>query len=101
MPRDNKVLALAELGEVLASARKDGKRVVLCHGVFDLMHPGHVLHFKAARQHGHILAVTVTPDRFVDKGPGRPVFNQWLRLETLAALECVDYVALNEWPTAV
>ena len=44
--------------------------------------------------------VTVTPDIYVDKGPGRPVFNQNLRAESIAALECVDYVAINKWPTA-
>ena len=49
---------------------------------------------------GDILVVTVTPDRYVDKGPGRPVFDQNLRAESIAALECVDYVAINEWPTA-
>ena len=47
-----------------------------------------------------ILVVTVPPDRFVDKGPDRPVFNQDLRVESIAALECVDYVAVNRWPTA-
>lgn len=97
----NKVHVLADLERILAHARDGGNRVVLCHGVFDLMHPGHVLHFKAARQHGDILVVTLTPDQFVNKGPGRPVFNQRLRIETIATLECVDYVALNEWPTAV
>ena len=49
---------------------------------------------------GDVLVVTVTPDRFVDKGPGRPVFDQGLRAESIAALESVDYVAVNCWPTA-
>lgn len=101
MPGREKVLSLAELAKVAEAARREGKRLVLCHGVFDLMHPGHVLHLKAARRHGDLLMVTLTADEFVRKGPGRPAFNQRLRLETLAALECVDYVALNEWPTAV
>ena len=97
---DSKILTLQQLDRQLGAARADGKRVVLCHGVFDLMHPGHVLHFKAAKSHGDLLVVTITPDRFVNKGPGRPVFNQRLRAETIAALECVDHVAINEWPTA-
>ncbi len=59
------------------------------------------MHLKAAREFGNILVVTVTPDQFVTKGPGRPVFNQNLRLEIIAALEYVDYVTLNKWPTAV
>jgi len=49
---------------------------------------------------GDILVVTVTPDVYVDKGSDRPVFNQDLRAESIAALECVDYVAINKWPTA-
>ena len=49
---------------------------------------------------GDILVVTLSPDRHVDKGAGRPAFNETLRAETLAALECVDYVAINKWPTA-
>ncbi len=99
--RRGKIRALRELEEVLQEARAAGKRIVLCHGVFDLLHPGHILHFKEARKQGDLLVVTVTPDKFVRKGPGRPVFNQRLRLEALAALEDIDYAVLNEWPTAV
>lgn len=99
--RDGKTLTFLQLKEVVEEARNKGKKIVLCHGVFDLMHPGHILHFKAARRHGDLLVVTVTPDHFARKAPGRPVFLQRLRMETIAALECVDYVALNEWPTAV
>lgn len=95
-----KIKHLNELERELAAIRKKGKMIVLCHGVFDLMHPGHILYFQGAKKHGDILVVTLTPDHFVNKGPGRPVFNQRLRLESIAALECVDYVAINEWPTA-
>jgi len=49
---------------------------------------------------GDVLLVTITPDIFVDKGPGRPVFDETLRAESIAALECVNYVAINKWPTA-
>jgi len=101
MSASSKIKSISELSDVLDSEQKNGKQVVLCHGVFDLVHPGHVLHFKAARNFGDFLIVTVTPDRYVHKGPGRPAFNERLRMEAIAALECVDYVALNEWPTAV
>jgi hypothetical protein len=47
------------------------------------------------------LFVTLTADEHVNKGPGRPVFNADLRAENLAALECVDYVAINNKQTAV
>jgi len=98
---DAKILSLDELATVLSRARARGKRAVQCHGVFDLLHPGHIRHLEAARGEGDLLVVTVTPDRFVNKGPGRPVFNQRLRAESLAALVSVDYVAITESPTAV
>ncbi|MCM8527156.1 MAG: PfkB family carbohydrate kinase [Lentisphaeraceae bacterium] len=96
-----KILPLKELSEVLNTARSDSeKTVVQCHGCFDLLHIGHIRHFTEAKSKGDILVVTVTPDRFVNKGPGRPAFKEHLRLEAIASLDCVDYVALNEWPTA-
>lgn len=97
----DKIVSLPALAELTRTARQQGCVVVHCHGCFDLMHPGHILHFQAARKMGDLLVVTVTPDRFVDKGPGRPAFSEALRLVSIAALECVGHVALNEWPTAV
>jgi rfaE bifunctional protein nucleotidyltransferase chain/domain len=96
-----KIRSLDELTQISGRLRESGKVIVQCHGVFDLLHPGHIRHFEAARREGDILLVTVTRDEFVNKGPGRPVFNQWLRAEAVAALQCVDYVALSERPTAV
>lgn len=78
-----------------------GTGAVLCHGCFDLLHLGHVRHLQEARQYGAYLIVTVTPDEFVRKGPGRPAFKQAERAEMVAALGCVGYVAVNRWPTAV
>ena len=101
MDSSTKIKSLTELETILQQARVNGRQIVLCHGVFDLLHPGHILHFREARKQGDVLVVTVTPDKYVRKGPGRPVFNQRLRLETIAGLEGVDYTALNEWPTAV
>ena len=101
MPNTHKILPINALAEKVAAFRKKGKTVVLCHGVFDLMHPGHIKHLQAARRLADALVVTVTPDRFVDKGPGRPAFPEQLRVESIAALECVDYAAVNRWPTAV
>jgi rfaE bifunctional protein nucleotidyltransferase chain/domain len=95
-----KLLQLEDLARRLAEHRARGQKVAQCHGVFDLLHVGHLRHFKQARARADLLVITVTPDRFVNKGPGRPVFNEDLRLETLASLEMVDYVALNRWPTA-
>ncbi len=90
-----------ELADIAARLRKRGKKIVHCHGVFDLVHPGHIRHFQAAKKEGDVLIVTLTADRLVRKGPGRPVFNEQLRAEALSALEVVDYVSVIEKPTAV
>lgn len=95
-----KMRTLAELETIAADARAAGQTVVLAHGVFDLLHMGHVRHLREARSHGTLLVVTLTPDRFVNKGPNRPVFTETLRMEMLASLAFVDYVAINEGPTA-
>jgi len=97
----NKIIDVEKLGKLCSGLKGKGKKVVQCHGVFDLLHPGHIYHFKAAKKKGDVLIVTVTPDEYVNKGPGRPIFNHRLRAESIAAIECVDYVAVNKWPTAV
>jgi rfaE bifunctional protein nucleotidyltransferase chain/domain len=96
-----KILDLSELAARSLQLRAEGKRVVLCHGTFDLMHTGHIRYLQRARQEGDILLVTVTADAYVNKGPGRPVFNEYLRAENLAALACVDFVAVNHAVSAV
>ncbi|MBW2260149.1 MAG: adenylyltransferase/cytidyltransferase family protein, partial [Deltaproteobacteria bacterium] len=98
---DPKIKTLEEVTSLVGALKSEGKTIVMCHGVFDLIHPGHIRHFQAAKREGDVLVVTLTPDEFVGKGPGRPVFNQALRAEFLASLACVDYVAINQWPTAV
>ena len=73
---------------------------VQAHGCFDLLHLGHIRHLQAARAAGDRLIVTVTPDRFVNKGPGRPAFSAAQRAEALRALSCVDDVRITDSPTA-
>jgi len=104
MPDTSKVKTLDELADLLAERREaaSGKPpvVVHCHGVFDLLHIGHIRYLQKARELGDLLVVTATPDRYVNKGPHRPAFTEKHRLDSLAALDCVDYVALNAWPIA-
>jgi cytidyltransferase-like protein len=76
-------------------------RVVLCHGVYDVLGFAHARHLRAAKSLGDVLVVTVTPDESVGKGPGRPVFSQEERVEMVSALKWVDYAAVNLWPDAV
>ena len=95
-----KIKNLEELPILFSKLKSEGKKIVHCHGVFDLLHVGHIKHFKEAKNFGDILIVSITPDEFVNKGPGRPAFSTSLRLEALSALESVDYVVANKWPTA-
>ncbi len=97
----DKIVSLDKLAELARHYRQHQQRIVLCHGTFDLMHIGHIRYLQRARQQGDVLLVTITADGFVNKGPDRPIFNQQLRAENLAALECVDGVAINEAITAV
>ena len=97
----SKIKDVKELSEIVPTLKNSGKKIVQCHGVFDLLHPGHIRHLEAAKREGDVLFVTITKDVHVAKGPGRPVFNERLRAESVAALECVDFVALSNSPTAV
>ncbi len=97
----NKIFPIKTLGNIISKIKKKGKSTVLCHGVFDLLHVGHIKHLKKAKSLGDKLIVTVTSDRFVNKGPNRPVFNQNLRIEAIAALDSVDFVAVNDSSTAI
>ena len=96
----DKIASVDDIAALSASFRSQGRTVALAHGVFDLVHMGHVRHLESARLEGDILVVSITPDRHVNKGPGRPVFPEQFRAEMVAALECVDCVVVNQWPTA-
>lgn len=93
-----RVLTLHELAVIVRQLQAAGKRVVHSHGVFDLLHIGHIRHFEQAKMMGDVLVVTITEDQHVNKGPHRPAFPQQLRAESVAALGMVDYVAINRWP---
>ena len=80
--------------------RKEKKTIALCHGVFDLLHPGHFEHFRAASELADIVVVSVTSDKYVNKGPGRPVFNLQTRMKTLSYLNTIDYVVASDFSDA-
>jgi rfaE bifunctional protein kinase chain/domain/rfaE bifunctional protein nucleotidyltransferase chain/domain len=96
----NKIIQLKEISGIISSKKNQGKKIIHCHGVFDLLHIGHIKHFEEAKKMGDILIVSITPDKFVNKGPGRPAFSTGLRLEALSALENIDFVVANEWQSA-
>ena len=101
MTNSEKIVPLQSLTRLCEEARSRGETVVQAHGVFDVLHVGHLRHLRTARAFGTKLVVTITSDRFVNKGPGRPLFNADLRCEMLAALDVVDYVAVNDSANAV
>lgn len=103
-PKDigrDKIIEVGALMDIAEVCRGSGRRLVLCHGVFDLLHMGHVRHFHEAKKFGDVLAVSITADEFVNKGPGRPAFPAPIRAEMLAALADVDWVTINDAPDAI
>jgi rfaE bifunctional protein nucleotidyltransferase chain/domain len=96
-----KIVPFAEAPALFDKLRGEGMRLVQCHGTFDLVHPGHIVHLEDAKKLGDVLVVTLTDEKHVNKGPGRPYFNDALRARTLAALSCVDYVVLIPHAAAV
>ena len=100
-PQQRKLCTLQQLLDLRARAAQAGQTVVHCHGCFDIVHPGHVHHLQHARSLGDVLVVTVSSDGNVNKGVDRPLIPDDLRAGSLAALECVDLVYVNEHPTAV
>ena len=97
----SKIIPFEKASALFNRLRKKGKAIVQCHGTFDLIHPGHIVHFEEARALGDVLVATITDEEHVNKGPGRPYFNDQLRSRWLAALECVDYVVVIPFPAAV
>jgi cytidyltransferase-like protein len=98
MSDSRKVLTMAGLS-ALREQQRD-KRIVLCHGAFDLIHMGHVIHFEEAKALGDILVVTLTADDFITKKRAVSMHETY-RVRQLAALEIVDYVALVPESSAV
>lgn len=89
-----------DLETLIQEKRSRGLRIGLCHGVFDLIHIGHIVHFKEAKSLVDCLIVSITADAFVNKGPGRPLFYQDQRIEFLSELEVLDHVVISNNMTA-
>ena len=87
---------IADLRKISEKIKKNKKKIVLCHGVFDILHIGHVLHFEQAKKMGDVLIVSITGDKFVNKGPNRPMFSDLLRAKFISNLSIVDHVFINQ-----
>ena len=96
-----KIINFSDIEEIVKIQKKKGKKIIHCHGVFDLLHIGHLKHFETAKKQGDILIVSVTPDQYIDKGFNRPFFKNQQRLEGLSSIADINYVVLNNSSTAV
>ena len=81
--------------------RKNSYKIVLAHGTFDLVHVGHIKHLKFAKKFGEKLIVSITADKYVKKGHGRPYFKEIFRKEMLESLEFVDHVFIVNHASAL
>ncbi len=97
---NKKILDYEKAKKLIKKLKKEKKKIVMCHGVFDLLHIGHINHFEESKRFAHKLIVSVTSNNFVNKGPGRPVFDERVRMEAIASLTVVDYVILSDHSTA-
>lgn len=87
----------------ISKLKKQNKTVGLCHGGFDLLHPGHIKHFESAKKLCDYLIVSITSDKYVTsrKGSGRPVFPDKLRAYAAACIEFVDFVVISDFKKGI
>src|SRR3546814_8375716 len=91
----HKIKTPEELRNIIGPMPRD-KKVIMCHGVFDIVHPGHVRHMIYAKSKADILVVSLTADQHIMKGNVRPYVPEELRAVNLAAFEMVDYVVIDQ-----
>src|SRR5262249_20302064 len=94
----HKIRTPAELQALLGPPPRK-RKVIMCHGVFDVVHPGHVRHLLFAKSKADILIASLTADNHIDHGMDRRHIPQQLRAVNLAAFEMVDYVVIDERAT--
>ncbi len=90
-----KIKKLDEIKKIVIQRKKNKKKIVLCHGDFDNFHYGHLKYFESAKKFGNILIVSLTSDKYINKGLNRPIFNEKQRAEIISSLEIVDYVYID------
>ncbi len=91
----------SNLPKKIENLKKKGKKIILCHGAFDLVHPGHIEHFSEAKMLGDVLIVSITADKFIKKSINNPFFNQDARYNFLSKIKLIDYVVISNDETAI
>ena len=81
--------------------KKNKKKIGLCHGVFDVIHIGHISHFEYAKKKCDFLIVSVTTDKFVNKGKDRPIFSIKERTNLLKKIKDIDLVISSNFESAL
>ncbi|MDQ6674691.1 MAG: adenylyltransferase/cytidyltransferase family protein, partial [Chloroflexota bacterium] len=101
--RPNYSSKIKTVDEVLAHVgpRPRERSVIMCHGAFDIVHPGHLRHLMYAKEKATLLVASITADTFITKAEHRPFVPQELRAASLAALEMVDFVIIDPNPTPI
>jgi cytidyltransferase-like protein len=94
---ERKIKTVDEVCALIGPRPRD-RKVIMCHGVFDIVHPGHVRHLIFAKSKGDVLVVSVTADEHIPKANVRPYVPEALRAINLAAFEMVDYVIIDRDP---
>ena len=98
---EEKIIHLNDMTDVQLISIAENSRIGLCHGTFDLLHPGHLLHFSECREFVDYLIVGLTSDRFIRKSDNAPLFSQSLRAIQLASLSQIDLVVIVDNKSAV
>ena len=93
------IIRFDEIEKKIRYLKKIKKRIVLCHGVFDLLHYGHIKHLEEAKKQGDILIVSITHDKYIDKNPNSPIYDFKKRSFFLNNLSFVDYVIVTPYPS--
>jgi cytidyltransferase-like protein len=95
----NKIKSAEEISQLIGVCPRQ-RKVIMCHGTFDVVHPGHINHFLFCKTKCDFLVVSVTSDKFVMKGPHRPIFTLQKRMEFLNSIKFIDLIIPSNYLNA-
>ncbi|MBI2667505.1 adenylyltransferase/cytidyltransferase family protein [Candidatus Woesearchaeota archaeon] len=91
-----KILSNDEIAKKSRGLKKQGKKVIMVNGVFDMLHIGHIGFLRKAKEKGDVLFVAVNSNQSVKsyKGENKPIIPEKERVLMLASLFFVDHVTI-------